>query len=381
MRRVRVLHLLSNYKWTGPSEPAVALAAALLEEGMGVVLRTSRYTKGNPVNHLAQRAAARGIAPVTDLHLSKHRAPWRDLPDAWRLRRIVRDEGFDLLHCHLPNDTRIAVRALRGTSVPFVRTLYETELGRIGSGDLARLALARRVFVFSRALERELLARGLEKERLVQLEASIDLRRFRPGPAPEGRRAQLGLREDDVVFGIVARVQPQRRFDLLLDAVALAAREEPRLRLLVVGRGSKLERAAREPARQRGLLHGAVLFPGYFEGESYPELLRALDAEVFLVPGTDGTARAVREALASGLPVVATRRGILPELVQDGVSGRIVDETPQALAAALLELVRDTALRRRMGEAAARDARERFDLGRQVAAVQRAYGAALERAA
>ena len=130
----------------------------------------------------------------------------------------------------------------------------------------------------------------------------------------------------------MARVQPQRRFDLLLDAAERAARDCPRFRLVVIGRGSKLEATAREPARKRGLLDRVVFFPGYFEGADYVDVLRSLDVKLFLVPGTDGTARAVREALACGLPVLTTRRGMLPELVRDGVSGRVLDETPEAFA-------------------------------------------------
>jgi glycosyltransferase involved in cell wall biosynthesis len=375
---LRVLHLFSNYKWTGPAEPALTLAAGLHAAGVDVVFRSSGYTKGHRTNHVLERGTERGFPPVTDLSLSKHRAFWRDAPDVWRLREVVARERFDLVHCHLPNDTRIAARALRRGSVPFVRSLYDTELGRSSLAELKRLREARSVFVFSRRIERELLERGLPEERVVHVESAVDLERFRPGEALPDKRAELGFSARDFVAGIVARVQPQRRFDLLLDAAEEVARACPRFRLLIIGRGSKLERTAREPARQRGLLDRTVFFPGYFEGESFPAVLRALDVKIFLVPGTDGTARAVREALACGVPVVTTRRGILPELVRDRVTGRTVDESASALAEALIELGRDDAGRRRMGEAARRDACERFDLRRQVATVRETYRAALE---
>lgn len=375
-----MLHLFSNYKWTGPAEPAHALAAGLAEQGVGVVFRSSGYTKGNVRNHVAERGAARGLAPVTDLDLSKHRKPWRDWRDARRLRALLAAERFDLVHCHLANDTRIALAALRGGSLPLVRSVYETEPERIPRFDLAALPQARRLFVFSRSVERALAARGIPGERLVALEATVDLARFRPGDGTAKRRA-LGFEPGDFVAGIVARVQPQRRFDLLLDAAERAARDLPRLRLVVIGRGSKLEATAREPARRRGLLDRVVFFPGYFEGADYVDVLRALDVKLFLVPGTDGTARAVREALACGLPVLTTRRGVLPELVHDGVSGRVLDETPEAFAAALIALAREPEARRRMGEAARKDAEARFSLARQVETVAETYRAVLEEAA
>jgi glycosyltransferase involved in cell wall biosynthesis len=150
---------------------------------------------------------------------------------------------------------------------------------------------------------------------------------------------------------------------------------------VVIGRGSKLEATAREPARRRGLLDRVVFFPGYFEGAYYVDVLRSFDVKLFLVPGTDGTARAVREALACGIPVLTTRRGVLPELVLDGVTGRVLDETPEAFAQALVALAREPELRRRMGEAARKDAEARFSLARQVETVADSYRALLAEAA
>jgi glycosyltransferase involved in cell wall biosynthesis len=377
---LRVLHLFSNYKWTGPAEPAHALATGLQQRGVEVVFRSSGYTKGDARNHVAERGAARGLAPLTDLGLSKHRKPWRDWRDARRLRALLGAERFDLVHCHLPNDTRIAHRALRGLATPLVRTVYDTEPERIPAFDWDGIRAARRVFVFARGVERALADAGVTPGRIVHLEATVDLDRFTPGDGSARRRA-LGFTPDDFVAGIVARVQPQRRFDLLLDAVEIVARANPRFRLVVIGRGSKLEATAREPARARGLLDRVVFFPGYFEGADYVDVLRALDVKLFLVPGTDGSARAVREALACGLPVVCTRRGILPELVRDGVSGRVLDEAPAAFAEALVALMHEPQARRRLGEAARKDAEARFSLARQVETVAASYRALLAEAA
>jgi glycosyltransferase involved in cell wall biosynthesis len=377
---LRVLHLFSNYKWTGPAEPAHALAAGLQRMGVEVVFRSSGYTKGDARNHVAERGAARGLAPVTDLDLSKHRKPWRDWRDARRLRARLASERFDLVHCHLANDMRIARRALAGGGPPLVRTVYDTEPERIPASDWEGLRAARRVFVFARGVQRALAERGVAQDRIVHLEAAVDLERFTPGDGEAKRRA-LGFGPDDFVAGIVARVQPQRRFDLLLDAAERAARACPRFRLVVIGRGSKLEAVAREPARARGLLDRVVFFPGYFEGADYVDVLRALDVKLFLVPGTDGSARAVREALACGVPVACTRRGILPELVRDGVTGRVLDESPEAFADALVALANEPAACRRLGEAARKDAEARFSLARQVETVAASYRALVAEAA
>jgi glycosyltransferase involved in cell wall biosynthesis len=371
---LRVLHLFSNYKWTGPAEPALSLAAGLREAGVDVVFRSSGYTKGARRNHVVERAARFGVEPVTDLDLSKHRAFWRDLPDRARLRRLVAAERYDLVHCHLPNDQRIASAARLG--VPLVRTLYDTEPARTSARDLAAMRSARSVFVFSQGMGAALLERGFRH--VVPLDSSVDLERFQPGDDLPNLRERLGFGRDDFVAGIVARVQPQRRFDLLLDLAEEMSRHCPGFRLAIIGRGSKLERTARAPARERGLLDRVVFFPGYFVGDEYPAVLRAFDVKLFMVPGTDGTARAVREALACGIPAVTSRRGILPELVQQGETGYSVEESVPAMSKVLLELWRDPARRKQMGCAARRDACERFDLRRQVERVLETYRSLLE---
>ncbi len=84
-----------------------------------------------------------------------------------------------------------------------------------------------------------------------------------------------------------------------------------------------------------------VIFTGYRGGDDYLPVLQSMDVKVFLVPGSDGTCRAVREALASGIPVIAAKRGMLPELVEEGKTGRVIEDSAENLAAALLEMAAD----------------------------------------
>ena len=108
-------------------------------------------------------------------------------------------------------------------------------------------------------------------------------------------------------------------------------------------------------------------------GDEYVAMLRMLDVKLFLVPGTDGTARAVREALAVGRPVLTTSRGMLPELVRHGDTGFILDEDPDAFAGALESLANDPVRRKRMADRAREDALARFDPSRQAASVAALY--------
>ena len=101
--------------------------------------------------------------------------------------------------------------------------------------------------------------------------------------------------------------------------------------------------------------------------------LAAMDMKVFLVPGTDGSCRAVREAMAMGVPVIAARRGVLPAIVSHDRSGILIDHTPERLAAALVRLAKDPGLRQRLGAAARSTAVERFSLPQQAERVLKVY--------
>jgi glycosyltransferase involved in cell wall biosynthesis len=203
----------------------------------------------------------------------------------------------------------------------------------------------------------------------------VDVERFRPDEAAVTARAALGLPEDALVVGIVARVQPHRRFDLLLEAAAHLFEAEPRARLLVIGRGTRRSELAEEPARRLGI-SDRVVFAGW-RGPDYAAVLRSIDLFTFLVPGSDGTCRALLEAAACGLPAVTSRRGALPEIVRDGETGVLVDETAEALAAAWLLLLRDPVRRRELGAAARKRAEHVFTPGRLAAEVEALYGEVL----
>jgi glycosyltransferase involved in cell wall biosynthesis len=208
---------------------------------------------------------------------------------------------------------------------------------------------------------------------MLRVEGAIDLDRFDPRRVREDVRPALGVRDGEFLVGIVARMQRHRRFELLLQAMAMLKERKdlPPMKLMVVGRGTYRQQVAMEPAQRMGL-EDMVLFPGY-RTDDYLEHLAAMDAKVFLVPGSDGSCRAVREVMALGKPVVATRRGILPELVEDGRTGLLVEETPEALAETLARLAREKGLRKELGEAARRKARETFSIRTQASQVAAFY--------
>ncbi|MFQ5653267.1 MAG: glycosyltransferase family 4 protein, partial [Planctomycetota bacterium] len=209
------------------------------------------------------------------------------------------------------------------------------------------------------------------------IDPGLDLERFQC-PRDGSRRRSWGATKDDLVLGVVARMQTHRLFPELIEGFASVAREDPGLHLVILGRGTNRARVAHQPARASGVGE-RIHFPGHLSGEEYPRSLACFDALIFLVPGSDGTCRAAREALASGVPVIASRRGQLPELIHDRENGLLLEmETPGAIAQAIRRLRSLPEMRSRLAATAREVARARFDPRRQARRVIDVYRRVLE---
>jgi len=221
---------------------------------------------------------------------------------------------------------------------------------------------------------------GIAPGRIEQIYNGVDADRFRrrqpSDPAPDG----WPFAPDHFVVGTVGRMQTVKHQNLLarafVRALAVAPALRPRLRLVLVGDGP-LRQACRQTLADAGLVDLAWL-PG--ERRDVSELMRAFDA--FALPSLgEGISNTILEAMASGLPVVATAVGGNPELVSDGVTGHIVtSDDVKALATSLVALARDPARAAALGAAGRADVERRFSLQAMVGAYQRVYENALAKA-
>ncbi len=372
---MKVLHLFSNHKLTGPAEPVVRLAAALADRGHEVVLAHAPPPRSGD-GDIVSAAQRYGVETTTEFQLPKHYRTLTILSDVRRLSGYLDENRFEVVHCHLVNDHLTGALAVGRNRSParIVRTNHEAvamKRGLRGSFLLPRRTDA--LIELSRRARRGNIERfGMPPDRVSVIDTSVEMARFDPARELPDMRAKWGLSPGHFVVGIAARIQKRRRFDVLLDAAAIARDRIPGFRLVIIGRGTHKQAVAVGPARKRGL-DDIVVFPGYLRDDDYVGGLAGLDVKTFLVPGTDGSCRAAREAMALGVPLVASRRGMLPELVDDGETGLVVDDTPEGLAGAFERLARDDRLRERMGSAARQAALARFDPAEQAMRVEQVY--------
>lgn len=380
---MKILHLFANWKWTGPAEPA--LAVAQVQGADHDVLFASGRSPGGDASKILPHVEARGVATADGFQLTKHARFRANREDVRTLTALLERFAPDIVHTHLDNDHRIASQAVRATGIgSLVRTSYDPVglSGTMRTRRVVRRSLDGLIVTTQSGWEGTLAAYGGSLRSvsvrghpvpMVLIENGIDLVRFDASRFDRAeQRRKIGLADDDVAIGIVARVQPHRRFDLLLAALQRVVVEHPRLRLVVIGRGTHIERLLLEPVAAMGL-GDFVLTTGYLEGDNYPGALCALDGTLFLVPGTDGTCRALREQMALGLPPLVTPRTPLPEIVEEGTSGLVVEETMDGMARGLARMVATDGLRQRLGAGALEAARRRFDTGVQARLVTAFY--------
>lgn len=380
---MRVLHLFSDWKWTGPAEPVADLCKALKERGHEVILAYRRPPEG-PKRSIRSEIRKRGLEGTEDFSLAPLSKPYhmgrlfKLVLDFKRLSSFIDEKGIEVVHVHNSHDHIVGGMAAIFSKVrpPVVRTDHKAD--SLNFGLLSRYPFRRLTDGFITFSERgkKKIAEEFPSKRVLKINPALDLDRF-TGREWKDMRSLFGIERRAPVVGIAARFQRYRNTELLLRAFAQLSRDLPEARLLLVGRSSQMGESVLKPLKELGL-EGKAILAGYRE-DDYLDTLAAMDVFVLIAPGSDGTARALREAMALGKAVVVTRRGMLPELVKDGVSGYVVDEDSSSLSEALLELLRNEALRERMGAEARRYAFENFRLDRQAEEVEGFYRSLLQR--
>jgi sugar transferase (PEP-CTERM/EpsH1 system associated) len=210
---------------------------------------------------------------------------------------------------------------------------------------------------------------GIGASRITRIYNGVDLARFAPRGAGASRAALPFSGDDVFVIGCVGRMQAVKDHLTLVRAFISLAAQHAAARLVIVGDGPT-RAAALEALRNAGLADRAWL-PG--TRNDVPELMRSFD--VFVLPSlSEGISNTILEAMAVGLPVVATRVGGNPELVEDGTTGRLVPSSdPAALALALAGYLSSPESALAHGAAGRRRVESRFSLDAMVAAYDAVY--------
>ena len=370
-RRLRVLTLVDHLGASGGGERlAMEISKRLDRERFEAIHCASRWDPeraGPATQAAAEELRAAGVRAV-GLGRGSPLAVW-----SWRpLVRLLRRERVDVLHSHKFGSNVWGVLMGRLARVPVI-VAHEHTWSYEGQP-------------LRRFLDRELIARGSSAFVAVSSEdrrRMIEVERIDPGDVtfvpngidalPDGDgprvRAELGIDPGAPAIGAVAVLRPQKALDVLVRAAAELLPEHPGLRVLIAGEGPERERLE-SLAAELGVAEAVTLLG---LRSDVPDVLAALDVAV-VSSSFEGTPLAVLEYMDAGLPVVSTRVGGVPDLIDDGEHGLLVEPgDPAALASAIGALLRDPERARRMGRAGRERRRSEFTIDNTVRTLERMY--------
>jgi glycosyltransferase involved in cell wall biosynthesis len=367
VQRLRIAHLTATFPPYpgGAGNTAYRFATGQAERGHHVEVFT---------------ADAEGEAPDPGAAIVHRLDPPIAIGNAPLLPRLARLEGFDVVHLHYPfifgSELTLLARLRKRRRRAALVVHYKNRL--LGSGPRGALfeayehtvapALIRaadRVLVLSAAHARSVpyLRRALERtpERLIEMPNGVDTEAFAPGPDRSGLRERLGIPTEATVAAFVAtldRAHHFKRLDVAIEALSRSGADD--LHLLVAGGGELLD-GFRSQAREAGV-DERVHFLGRVPHAELPDALRASDLLVLTTEPPESFGIVLIEALACGLPAVATDYPGVQAVIDDGETGLLVPAGDPAATAEALDRLVDAGAdgRARMGAEGRRRCEERW---------------------
>lgn len=354
------LHIDTGRSWRGGQNQVLLTVLGLRARGHRAAL------VAHPDGALYQRASE-----GTDLYPIAPKMEM-DLHAAWRVSRLVRTLGPDLVHAHDAHGVAVAslARSLGGRAyaVPLVASRrVDFHVGR-NAFSRWKYHQVDHFLCASQAIRTMLIGDGVADTQTSVIYEGIDLDRV-DHASPLDLHREFQLPAGAPIVGNVAALAPHKGQRYLVDAAALVVRELPDVRFLIVGDGELRDTLTRHVRRLHLQRH--VVLTGF--RTDVLSILRSLD--LFVMSSiTEGLGTSVLDAMAAGRAVVTTRAGGLSESVVDGETGLVVPPHDAAgLARAVVELMNDPARRATLGRAGRQRAEERFSAERMVDETVAAY--------
>jgi len=312
---------------------------------------------------LASRARETGITVHTV------DAGCRRLAAAWKIRSLVRGRGVDLVHANEPHALSSAWLARIHRQTPLVVSRRLTLPLSADYFSQARYRAAARIIAVSHCVEQAVVHNGLPSDRVLVIYDGVEIPREISQTEGQDARNLLGTPQQARCIGNVAAFTSEKGHALLLEAFARVCAQFPGCLLLLRGDGPESPKV-KELAEQLGLADAVKFLPTAIDLRS---AFAAMD--VFAFPSREeALGTALLAAMAHGLPVTATARGGIPEVVTDGKNGLLVNGyDPEKFAAALSRLLAHPEEASRLGNAARETIAARFSARRMVDETLRLY--------
>lgn len=298
----------------------------------------------------------------------------------FKLVRMMKEGRFDVVHTYLFSENILGAVAAKMAGVPVVVT-GRRDTGMLCQGEWQHILAYRltnrwtdKIVCVSEAVKHVVLTKERpENSKVEVIHNGVDIKRFREAreKSEEGRKKlkkELGIEPGEMVVGMIGNFSWIKGHDVLLAAAPEIIRAVPNITFLLVGEGPLLARCRSEVTSRR--LRDKIFFLG--KRSDIPELLSIMDVSLNL-SYSEGMSNTILESMAAGVPVVATAvDGNLETL--DGETGILVPPKDSAAAAqAVIRLLKDEELRKKLGANARRIAAEKFSAKIMISQMERLY--------
>ena len=353
---MKVIHLISG----GDSGGAKTHVHSLLQNLTRTIDVTMVCFMEGP---FAQEARELGIRTVV--------LPGRNLLRTYRtLKRMIREEGYEIIHCHGARGNMMGALLRRATGLPVVTTVHSDyrldylgrPFSRLSYGTINTIALRLldyRIGV-SDAMTDLLISRGFDPDRLFTIYNGLDFTPRTPALGREEYFRSVGLEADgdSVVVGIAARLNPVKDIATLVRGFAIAHQSCPKLRLLIAGDGEQMDMLKKLSAELG--VERQVCFAGWITDTD--SFYHAIDINT-LTSLSETFPYSLTEGARAALPTVASRVGGVPYLIEHGIHGLLFQAgDAEGLARCLVSLARDPTLREHLGQRLYQRAKADFSL-------------------
>ncbi|UCG12795.1 MAG: glycosyltransferase family 4 protein [Deltaproteobacteria bacterium] len=364
-KKIRVIHIITRLDMGGSAQNTLLTTQNLDPDRYEIVLvKGSTLESGMPTsesqvlhNQLAS-ARNRGVRVINLPYLVRRVSPWNDLRSLVWLLIFSRRYKPDIVHTHTSKAGFVGRLAAWLSRVPVI---VHTPHGHVFYGHFGPW-LSRFFLLVERLLDRTthhwiaLTPREAgdyhrfkvsKTEKISVIHSGVDVNRFQRQPIDRlQKKKELDIPPDTSVVGFVGWLLPIKGTTFLVQAMAQVSQRHPSGLLVLVGNGEDIQ--LKKQVESLGL-EDKVLFLGW--RSDVEEIMYCFD--MLALPSlNEGMGRVLVEAMAAGLPIVASRVGGIPDLIQDGKNGVLVPPAnPAALAHAISELLDDGNRRKRMGEA------------------------------
>jgi glycosyltransferase involved in cell wall biosynthesis len=268
-----------------------------------------------------------------------------DLSCSWQLWRFCRRNRIDLLKTYSSKDHWLCL-PLYFSGIPLSRARCITDpIGSKGRAFVFKHGCSN-IVADASVIKRELVQKhGVDPAKIEVIGSAVDLERFKPPRDRMNFRREISVDAESPLIGNIGMIRPDKGQLILVDAASLVLTERPNARFVIVGQGTGiLKRGINvRNAIDRARLAEKIIMAGY--RWDTPDVYAACDMIVIASLRTEASPIVLREAFASGRPVIATKVGDIPEIIEHRENGLLIEPSDsKALAAAILELIRDPKL-------------------------------------